>query len=114
MECLQLYNRTVSGAAWGIYTALTWLLASFPDRLPLRSLDAYVTFEPPGEAGEGLVYNYIFYVIKPHGGLDHDICGLGFSNYGNVPLHQIAIDSKRHKTTLLLFHFIATTRKTVP
>jgi len=28
---------------------------------------------------------YIFYVIKPQGGLEHDVCGLGCSNYGNVP-----------------------------
>ena len=49
------------------------------------------------------------------GGLDHDGCGLSFSNYGNVPTHQIAaIDSKWHKTTLLLFQFIATTQKTAP
>jgi len=33
---------------------------------------------------------YIFYVIKPQGGLDHDVCGLGFSNYGNVPTHVTA------------------------
>ena len=35
---------------------------------------------------------YIFYIIKPQGGLDHDVCGLGFSNYnyGNVPTHIIA------------------------
>ena len=37
---------------------------------------------------------YIFYVIKPQGGLNHDVCGLGFSNYGNVPMRQIAINSK--------------------
>ena len=35
---------------------------------------------------------YIFYVIKPQGGLDHDVCELGFSNYGNVPTRQIAMD----------------------
>ena len=35
-------------------------------------------------------------------------CGLSFSNYGNVPTCQIAIDSKWHKTTPLLFQFIAT------
>ena len=59
---------------------------------------------------------YNFYVIKSQGGLDHDVCGLGLSNYGNVPTHVIiiAIDSKRHKTTLLLFQFIATTHKTAP
>ena len=28
---------------------------------------------------------YIFYVIKPQGELNHDVCGLSFSNYGNVP-----------------------------
>ena len=50
---------------------------------------------------------YNFYIIKPQGGLDHDVCGLGFSNYGNVPTGQIAIDSKQHKTTLLLFQFIS-------
>jgi len=33
---------------------------------------------------------YIFYIIKPQGGLDRDVCGLGFSNYGNVPTHVIA------------------------
>jgi len=33
---------------------------------------------------------YNFYVIKPQGGLDHEVCGLGFSNYGNVPTHVIA------------------------
>ena len=55
---------------------------------------------------------YNFYVIKPQDGLNHDVSGLGFSNYGNVPTRQIAIDSKRHKTTLLLFQFIATTQKT--
>ena len=32
---------------------------------------------------------YNFYVIQPQGGLDHDICGLGFSNYGNVPTYVI-------------------------
>ena len=57
---------------------------------------------------------YIFYVIKPQGGLDHDVCGLGFSNYGKVPMRQLAIDSKWHKTTLLLLQFIATTQKTAP
>ena len=57
---------------------------------------------------------YIFYVIKPQGGLEHDVCGLGFSNYGNMPTRQIAIDSKRHKTTQLLFQFIDTTQKTAP
>jgi len=57
---------------------------------------------------------YIFYIIKLQGGLDHDGCGLSFSNYGNVPTRQIAIDSKQHKTTLLLFQFIATTQKTAP
>jgi len=57
---------------------------------------------------------YDFYVIKPQGGLNHDVCGLGFSNYGNVPMHQIAIDPKQHKTTRLLFQFIATTQKTAP
>jgi len=46
---------------------------------------------------------YIFYVIKSQGGLNHDVCGLGFSNYGNVPTRQIVIDSKRHKTTPLPF-----------
>jgi len=71
----------------------TCVLALFPGRLP------YVTFEPPGEA---------------QGGLDHDVCGLGFSNYGNVPMCQIAIDSKRYKTTQLLFQFIAMTQKTAP
>ena len=30
---------------------------------------------------------------------------------GDVPTHQIAIDSKWHETTLLLFQFIATTQK---
>ena len=49
-------------------------------------MTTYVTFEPPGEAGEGLVQ---LYVIKPQGGLDHDVCGLGFSNNGNVPTHVI-------------------------
>ena len=29
-----------------------------------------------------------------------------------VPTHQIAINSKRHKTTLVLFQFTATTQKT--
>jgi len=48
---------------------------------------------------------YNFYIIKPQGGVDDDVCGLGFSNYGKVPTGQIAIDSKRHKTTLLLFRF---------
>jgi len=33
---------------------------------------------------------YIFYIIKPQGGLDYDVCGLGFSNYGNVPTHVTA------------------------
>ena len=33
---------------------------------------------------------------------------------GDVPTRQIAIDSKWHKTTLLLFQFIATTQKTAP
>jgi len=33
---------------------------------------------------------YNFYFIKPQDGLDHDVCGLGFSNYGNVPTHIIA------------------------
>ena len=56
---------------------------------------------------------YIYYVIKPQGGHDRDVCGLGISNYGNVPTRQIAIDSKRHKT-MLLFQFIATTQKTAP
>jgi len=64
------------------------------------------------EKREKAWYNY--YIIKPQGGLDHDICGLCFSNYGNVPTRQIAIDSKRHKTALLLFQFIATTQKTAP
>ena len=26
-------------------------------------------------------------VIKPQGGLNRDVCGFGFSNYGNVPMH---------------------------
>jgi len=33
---------------------------------------------------------YIFYVIKPQGGHDQDVCGLSFSNYGNVPTHITA------------------------
>ena len=33
---------------------------------------------------------YNFYVIKPQVGLDHDVCGLGFSNHGNVPTHVTA------------------------
>ena len=60
-------------------------------------LTAYMTFEPLGEAAEGPAW-YIFYVIKPQGtgiyhagsGLDHDVCGLGFSNHGNVPTHVLA------------------------
>jgi len=50
---------------------------------------------------------YNFYIIKLQGGLDDDVCGLSFSNYGNMPTGQIAIDSKWHKTTLLLFQFIS-------
>jgi len=45
---------------------------------------------------------------------DHNECGLGFNNYGNVPTCQIAIDSKQYKTILLLFQFIAMTQKTAP
>ena len=37
------------------------------------------------EKREKALYN--FYIIKPQGGLDQDVCGLGFSNYGNVPTH---------------------------
>jgi len=47
---------------------------------------------------------YIFYVIKPQG-------GLGYINYGSMPMRQIAIDSEWHKTTLLLFQFTAMTRR---
>jgi len=50
---------------------------------------------------------YNFYIIKPQGGLNDDVCGLGFSNYGNVPAGQIATGSKQHKTSLLLFQFIS-------
>ena len=32
---------------------------------------------------------YVFYIIKPQGGLDHDVGGLNFSNYGNVPMHHV-------------------------
>jgi len=54
---------------------------------------------------------YNFYVIKPQGtryvgGLDHDVCGLGFSNNGNVPTRQIAIYSKaaQNNSTTLPVH----------
>ena len=85
------------------------IVASLPGRLPLYTLDRI--HDPPEKQEKTW---YIFYVIKPQGGLDRDVCGLGFSNYGNVPTLQIAIDSKRHKTTPLLFQFIATTQKTAP
>ena len=53
--------------------------------------------EPPGEAGEGL-----------QGGLDHDVCGLGFSNYGNMPTRKIATDSnvaQNNSTTLPVYSY---------
>jgi len=53
-------------------------LASFQVVSQSVLLTALVTFEPPGEAVS-------LYVIKPQCGLDHDVCGLCFSNYGNVP-----------------------------
>jgi len=42
------------------------------------------------EKQEKAWYIFYMYVIKPQGGLDHDVCGLGFSKYGNVPTHVIA------------------------
>ena len=48
-------------------------------------LIAFVTLEPPEEKREkGWYHSY----IKPQGGLDYDLCGLGLS----IPTHQIAID----------------------
>jgi len=31
------------------------------------------------------------FVIKLQGELNHDVSGLGFSNYGNIPTHVITI-----------------------
>jgi len=39
--------------------------------------------------------------------------GLSISIYDNMPTRQIGIDSKQHKTTQLLFQFIAVAQKTV-
>ena len=64
------------------------VLASFPGRLLLRSLDRICDLLNRPEKWEKAWY--IFYVIKPQGGLDHEICGVCFSNYGNVPTHVIA------------------------
>jgi len=50
---------------------------------------------------------WYIYVIKPQGGLDHDVCGLGFSNYGNVPTRQIARlkAAQNNSATLLVYRY---------
>ena len=60
------------------------------------AMSTNVTFKPLREVEEDL---YNSYVIKPQGGLDHDVCGR---------VRKIAIDSKQCKTTLLLFQLRAT------
>ena len=41
-------------------------------------LTAYVTFELPGEVGEGLLQ---LHIIKPQGGLDHDVMWTQFQYF---------------------------------
>ena len=60
---------------------------------------AYMTFELLREAGEEMLsmVDQHLYVIKLQG---YEGCGLGFSNNGNVPMHEIATNSKRHTSNL--------------
>jgi len=57
------------------------------------------------------VFLTVYVTFEPQGGLDCDVMWT-FSNYSNVPCTRMAIDSKQHKTTRLLFQFIAVTQKT--
>ena len=102
-------NTSVSVNNLSFHYSYFWV-ASFPGRLLLHFLDRIVTFEPSGEAGKGLVQ------------LLHHQTTRWTQTWRNVDLVSVvmatcprtrtAIDSKRHKTTRLLFQFIAMTKKT--
>jgi len=87
------------------------ILASFSGCLPLCFLDC-IRDEPPGEAGEGLVQPVCHQTAR----WTWSWCNVDSVSVimATCPHTRMAIDSKRHQTTRLLFQFIAMTQKTAP
>ena len=82
VNCCSKHTRT------HMHTYIWYILplTSFPGCLPLHFLDCMCDLWTGQRSGRRP--GTTPYVIKPKAGLDRDVCGLGFSNDGNMPMRH--------------------------